>query len=313
MTPRLKGCSLGTLLLIALLVAACDSSETEANKPAEKTPSESSTPPPSAKPDDGAIRDDVACDLESLGADEATEFLTVHYVVDGELGAVCYGEEDESLHDAWEQLALITPPGQLNDLFLFAGFNHESSEEEDETYAFVNAADDEGSGFQMSINLDAYDADSNEAALTLAHEFSHVFTSTETQLDRSVESDEECPTYYNAEGCFLPDSVIYLWIQRFWGDGLIDQIDVNAEPNTQAGETRCSLDARFLGPYAASNPEEDFAEAFSAFVFQVGPVTDEVQAKFNWLAEQPGLAEFRDRAIEAELGPLDNNFEPCGE
>lgn len=68
----------------------------------------------------------------------------------------------------------------------------------------------------------------------------------------------------------------------------------------------------FLGPYSASNPEEDFAETFSAFVYRLEATTPEVQAKLDWMADQPGLVEFRDRADAAGLGPLPNRFEPCG-
>ena len=31
------------------------------------------------------------------------------------------------------------------------------------------------------------------------------------------------------------------------------------------------------------------------------------------MSEQPGLVEFRNRAVIAGNGPLENNFEPCGE
>lgn len=298
LTPILFG-----VIALVLVLAACGSETTD-----DGALDESSSEP---LPDNGSARDDVACDGESLGEDENVRFLGAHYVVDGQLGALCYGEEDDTIFTAWAQLVAITPPAQLNDLFLFAGFGEDSSSES-ETLAFVNTVDDEGSGFQMSINLDAYDADPDEAALTVAHEFSHVFTSTEDQLDRSVFSAAECDTYYNSEGCFVPGSVMAEWIDMFWGNGLIDEINPEEDPEPEDGERRCALDGQFLGPYAASNPEEDFAEAFSAYVFQVSPVSDEVQEKFDWIDEQPGLAEFRDRAEQAGLGPLDNNFESCG-
>jgi len=71
------------------------------------------------------------------------------------------------------------------------------------------------------------------------------------------------------------------------------------------------LDPSFIGSYAATNPEEDFAESFSAFVFrlEVEPGMDE---KMAWFEDQPGLVEFRDRASAADLGPLRNAFGGCG-
>ena len=37
-----------------------------------------------------------------------------------------------------------------------------------------------------------------------------------------------------------------------------------------------------------------------------------LEVKLDWMAAQPGLVEFRDRAVEGGLAPLDNNFELCG-
>lgn len=297
--------ALRALIFLALVMTACG------DETADEQTRDTSPASPMSDAGTTATRDDVDCDPEALGEDESIQFLGAHYVVDGELGAICYGEEDETIFTAWEQLAAITPPEQLSDLFLFTGFSFDSSSES-ETLAFVNTVDDEGSGFQMSINLDAYDADPTEGALTVAHEFSHVFNGTESQLDRSVFSAEDCDTYYNTEGCFLPGSIMAEWIELFWDDGLVDEIDPAADPEPEDGEQRCANDGQFLGSYAASNPEEDFAETFSAYVFRVGPVSDEVQDKLDWIDEQPGLAEFRDRAEQAGLGPLDNTFERCG-
>lgn len=86
--------------------------------------------------------------------------------------------------------------------------------------AFVSSIDDDGTLFQMSVNLDLFEDDENEAYLTMAH-------------------------------------------------------------------------------------------AFSAFVFDldVDPALDD---KVDRMAERSGLAEFRDRAIDAGLTPLENNFERCG-
>jgi len=257
-------------------------------------------------------RDDVDCSAEALGEDETSTFTTAHYVVGGALGAACFGDDDPTLTQAWEALSVITPSLQLADLGLFGSF--ESTEGGDEvTLAFVNTLDDDGTLFQMSINLESYEEDPNEALLTMAHEFSHVFTALPSQIDRSAESEDNCATYDNGEGCYLPDSLMAQWVALFWDDGLIDEIDPSEEASGSAGEDRCSINPGFLGPYAASSPEEDFAESFSAYVFQLDAGTDAVQAKLDWMNDQPGLVEFRDRAVTAGIGPLENNFEPCGE
>lgn len=303
---------IGAALLALLLlcgVAACGS---------EGVSSEDSTKTDvgdAAAVNTGQTRDDVDCTAEALGEDGEIRFIDAYYVVDGELGAVCFGDEDETMVKAWDSLATITPPDQLNDLALFAGFGTEGGDDEETkgtTMAFVNVIDDDGTAFQMSVNLDAYDEDPEEAQLTMAHEFSHVFTATQNQLDRSPEASDDCPTYFNGEGCYLPDSLMAAWIDEFWKPEDLAKVDPDKDVGIDDGADLCAADPSYLGPYAASTPEEDFAESFAAFVYQVEATTPEVQAKLDWLAQQPGLAEFRDRAVEAGKGPLKGSFEGCG-
>ena len=166
---------------------------------------------------------DVDCSDEGLGADDMISFTAAHHVVDGELGALCNGAGDERIFEAWDALATIAPRGQLGDLGVFTAFE-ESGAGDEITLAFVQPLDADGTVFQMSINLDEYEFDPDEALLTMAHEFSHVFTATPAQIDRSVEAAETCTTYDNGEGCFLEDSLIFQWVDTFWVD-YIDDFD----------------------------------------------------------------------------------------
>lgn len=255
---------------------------------------------------------EIDCSGEALGNGDEFTFTTAHFVVDGELGEVCLGETNSTLNRAWSDLAAIAPAGQLADIALFGGFTGDPDSDE-VTFAFVNTIDDEGDAFQMSINLQSYEENANEGLLTLAHEFTHVFTAIESELDRTVFDADNCETYYNGEGCYTDDSIMAEWIQLFWGGGLIDEIDPDAETSTASGEERCAANPGFFGPYAASNPEEDFAETFSAYVYQLPADNDEQQAKLDWIDGQAGLAEFRERAIAAGQGPIPNGFDFCGE
>ena len=254
-------------------------------------------------------RDDVDCNRGDLNVYPDTPFVVAHVVVDGNLGEPCFGEPDERLLDAWQILSTITPPGQLHDLAVFSGF--ESNERDQTTLAYVNPLDYEASVFQMSVNVVEAELDPNELMLTMAHEFAHVFTTDGSQIDHDV-YPKDCDTWHNLRGCYHQDSIMYAWIQEFWDDGRIELINLKQEPSNEAGEDRCLLDPSFLGPYSASHPEEDFAESFSAFVFQLDLPSRELDEKMEWFARQPGLAEFRNRAVEADLGPLRNTFARCG-
>jgi hypothetical protein len=261
----------------------------------------------------GPRRDDAAidCSEEALhGGDEEFAFTSAYVVDDGDLSALCFGTDDETVLDAWESLATITPDGQLGDLVLFGGFEPAGDLAAD-TLAFVNAVDSDASGFQMSINTDEAARDPDELLLTLAHEFTHVFTATPEQLDRTDEAIDGCGTYFNGEGCYRAESLMYDWIIAFWDPSVLATVDPNEESVDDA-DARCADDDGFFGTYAASNPEEDFAEAFSAFVFDVAPQTDGQAARLDWIAAQPGLVEFRARAETAGLTPLANNFDICG-
>ncbi len=253
-------------------------------------------------------RDDVDCSVEGLDDTGEFQFVAAHYVVDGNLGATCFGGDDPTLTQAWEILSAIVPGGQLRDLALFGGFA--GTDEGDEvTLAFVNGREDVDE-FQMSVNLDEAEALPDEFTLTMVHEFAHVFTALPTQIDRTM-MPEDCFTYDNGEGCYLPDSVMNAWAQQFWGDEL-GEFDPTAEATAAAGQERCDGDAGFFGAYAASNPEEDFAESFSAWVLRVPATTAGQQERYSFMEQRPGLVEFRQRAEAAGYGPQPNNFDECG-
>ncbi len=255
--------------------------------------------------DPTAERDDDLClpDDEAEGDETGVEFNLAYQVVDGELGAICFGSPNTVVEGAWKVLADLVPPGQLRDLAVFAGFS--TTETDGVTLAFVQRLDDEGTQFLMAVNLAETEADPAEATLTMAHEFTHVFTALPSEIDRLVDP-EDCDTFDNGEGCYRDESIINEWFETFWqrapGDPTVES----------EGEQRCDLDSGFFGSYAASTPEEDFAEAFSAYVLRVEPRTDGQQARLDWIDRQAGLREYRDRAVELGYGPQEHNFDRCG-
>lgn len=303
---------LGLLAIAVCLLTACTSTVTDVLLPDDENPARPLTDTADVpEPITSTTRADVECSAEALGEDEFFEFTSAYFVVDGQLGEVCFGEPDSTVEEAFDELAIITPQDQLADLALFAGFS-EDEDLDEITAAFVNVTDDEGTDFQMSINVTDFGSDRDEALLTVAHEFAHVFTLIPSQIDRTIFDRSDCDTYYTLDGCFFEDSIINQWVSTFWGDGLIDQIAPEDEPSNTDGQDRCDTNPGFFGAYAASNPEEDFAETFSAYVYQLEPDTVAQQAKLDWIDDQPGLAEFRQRAIDAGRGPLRNNFDVCG-
>ncbi len=282
----------GLLIALAVALAACGI-DGEADDFGTEEPTGSSN---------------TTCTAEDLGGDEDTTVVSGHLVIDGELGELCFGEANNAVIEAFEELSIITPPAQMTDLGLFAGFVWEGNEEE-VTLAFVSPVDDDHSQFLLAIEVNEFANDRDEASLTNAHEFAHVFTQTQAELDTAGDPDD-CETYWNGNGCFAEDSLMFAWVTEFWNARELETLA--AEASVDGGEQRCSLDNSFFGQYAASDPEEDFAEAFSAYVYGLEPATDGQAEKIAWISDQPGLAEFRERADAAGLTPLQNNFEICG-
>lgn len=302
---------LGVLLAaFGLAVVACTGNDDTSAPPPDN---EASVAEGDAVTDDGVVTSgaDVDCSLEALNrGDEEFVFTSAYVVEDGRLGERCFGDDDEVVFDAWAVLATIAPQAQLGDLTLFGGFEPDGGEAS-ETMAFVDVLDADGISFQMSINTVEAVADPDELLLTMAHEFTHVFTATPAQLDRSDEAFDDCGTYFNGDGCYVDDSLMLAWIDEFWAADVLAAVDPEVDSVADADE-RCFDDDGFFGPYAATNPEEDFAEAFGAFVFRLEPATPGQAERLAWIAAQPGLAEFRDRADAAGLTPLANNFDVCG-
>lgn len=300
-------------VLCACLAASCAQDSAESEQAGATT-----TDPVMAAADDepsgsdgdasDAVREGVDCSPEGLDDTGEFEFTTAHYVVDGRLAAVCLGAQDATLAEAWAILVDIVPPQQLADLALFGGFTGDATEEEP-TLAFVNAREDTDE-FQMSVNLTEAQAYPEDFTLTMVHEFAHVFTGVPTELDRTL-LPQDCTTWDNGEGCYVPGSVMDAWTSEFWADEL-ETLDPSAEASAEEGQQRCDADPGFFGAYGASHPEEDFAESFAAWVLQVPAASEAQEQRYEFLEQRPGLEEFRTRASDAGYGPQPNNFDECG-
>lgn len=250
--------------------------------------------------------DDPDCDEATIGDDGGT-LVGAFAVADGEIEGVCAGEPDERLDEAWAELLAIVPAQELGALDVFAGFD----DPESDVQAFVTPLGEVGNDrFGMSVNLSVVDQDPDSLRLTLAHEMSHVFSQTPDQLDAGVDP-ADCPTFHNGNGCFLEGSLVLDWIDRFWTDEQLASIPDPTEADEAGGERRCSLDPGFLGSYAASSPEEDFAESFSAFVFGLD-VPAEVQPRLDFFAERPEFQAYRDQVLADGRERPENIFDECG-
>jgi hypothetical protein len=249
--------------------------------------------------------EDPDCDEETIGPEEGP-IVSAFVVSDGVIEGLCAGEPDERLDVAWQELTSIVPAADLADLGVFAGYDEPDSD----VLAFATLLGTGNDRFGIVVNLPLAVDDPEQMRLTLAHEVAHVFTQTPDQLDIDVDP-ADCPTFHNGNGCFVDDALLMEWIDRFWSPEQLASIPDPTQGDEPGAEARCSTDPGFLGLYAASSPEEDLAESFSAYVFGL-EVPAAVQPRLDFFAERPEFQAYRDQALAHPEGVPTSPFDECG-
>jgi len=146
-----------------------------------------------------------------------------------------------------------------------------------------------------ALEVDIRDSDDKRnLTFTLIHEFAHLLTLGPKQVtpSQAVFNDPEnddvynkevnaCPDYFPGEGCSLPDSYINTFFSEFWSDIHAEWQAINLIEDDDAyyealDDFYLKYEDRFLTDYAATNPEEDIAEAFTFFVLSPSPNGDTI-------------------------------------
>ena len=263
----------------------------------------------------GADRDDgavvagtyvVGCDRFTIG-EEFGPLLGAHGVDGGTVAPEpCFGVAVPEVVTAWRSLASVAPPSLVEAVDLVAGYEPNDSG----TLAYAGPIDDDTEGFLIAVDVEAAADDPGELELTMAHELSHVFTQVTSQLDVAVFADE-CDTLFNGIGCFQPDAYITSWIDEFWDPTELAALPADGATDEVGGEARCAADPSFVGSYAASHPEEDFAESFAAYVFDV-PVPTSVEPRMAFFERYDEFRSMRDAIASAGRSRPAVEMDGCG-
>lgn len=270
---------------------------------------------------------EIIDELASAGFCEPSDFeeegvvTAIHFVVQGQLRPPCYvaqpdGEADDVVVDddprliaAWNELLTVTPIELVDDISLLAGYEACS---DCDTLAYVTTLDVGAEFFIIAVDVVAGAADPDELRLTMLHELSHVFTQRPGEQLIVQPQSAPCATFFNGVGCFTDESYMWAWIQEFWPPEIRDGLPADGSVGTDdEAFARCDADAGYTGSYAAVHPEEDFAETFSAYVYDV-QVDPALAAKFAFFDRYPEFVSVRDNALTAGLGDTEGNFEGCG-
>ncbi len=250
--------------------------------------------------DDDDFNDDDFDDDDSSADDDATH-NDDHYDSDGGDGSITLykvsgtsitkiqdyevsGQLKEAQNDVakhqeiWELVKKIVPENymsKIDEFVLYWGENDGSA-----GYVVENAED--LSVWKMGIAIDyAYEGGFNadgELAYTIIHEFGHILTLDNTQVDASI-SENNCQNYFTGEGCAKTNAYINQIQTRFWADIWSDYQDASDSESGMQGFYEKYSD-RFVTQYAATNPGEDIAEVFATFV------TSNSSANGNTIANQ---------------------------
>lgn len=250
---------------------------------------------------------DPDCDPDVIGEDDGP-ILSVYDVRDGILGPLCFGVESGAVVDAWDALAQLVPIEQRRLIGTFAGFD--APEDPPDVVAFAGPIDDAAEEFTVAVEIDESEADPDELQLTVMHEFAHIFSQTPDQLELGVLAPD-CDTFHNGYGCFTADSYLWTFARRFWAAEDLDAVPGPDGFRQDVADRRCLENPDIPGAYAASHPEEDFAESFAAFVFSID-LPAAVHPRLDFFHEFAELAVVRDNARAAGLAGLENNFDVCG-
>lgn len=246
------------------------------------------------------------CDRKTIGEDFGP--IAVAYAVqDGRLApAPCFGEASDVVEQAWNDLAVVTPPQLIDGVTILAGFDDAASD----TLAFAGPVSNDSDEHLIAVGITAAVDDPQELRLTMAHELAHVFTQTTDQIDVALFA-RECDTFYNGFGCFQQDAYVTAWVDQFWDPRDIAELPRDYSVDIDGGEDRCVIDPGFPGSYAASHPEEDFAESFSAYVFDVD-MPDGFLERAEFFDSYPEFIAMRQAIRRADVPVPPGNFDLCG-
>jgi hypothetical protein len=221
-------------------------------------------------------------------------------------------QEDEASHqEIWGYFITLIPASERGSL---AEYSIVTDGEENVLAAVAQTVYDPA---LWGLEVDIRDSgDKLNLTYTLVHEYAHLLTLGPDQVTPSMavfnnpdddniyfEEVSACPDYFPGEGCSRSDSYINTFFNEFWADIHEEWQDINLIEDDDAyyqalDDFYYTYEDRFVTDYAATNPEEDIAEAFTFFVLSPRPSGDTVaKEKILFFYDYPELVQLRDEII----------------
>jgi len=187
----------------------------------------------------------------------------------------------------WERFVALIPADQRG---MVVGFELLGA---DFAGAYVYPTDEDPTKWVLAVARGLGD----ELDGVLIHEFGHLLTLQAREVPPGGDADA-CSTYFTGEGCALSGSTFARFVERFWPQAMIDE--VNAIQETADWDAADSFWERhendFVTDYATTNPGEDLAETFAVFVMSERPAGDTIaDQKVLFLWDDPAMTSLRDQ------------------
>lgn len=179
-----------------------------------------------------------------------------------------------------------------------------STKSQEDSLASVAVLDDENKRFDFEIALDSFVNAKGEFYLesesyaTLAHEYMHIVTLCDKQMQSDVQSEKN--TFEVLEGITKSSSYLNMFYNKFWTKY---KDEIQKEDEEASYKRYEDHEDEFINDYAATNPVEDIAESFAYFVIGVEPKGHSIkEQKIKFFYEFSELIELR-KAFREKMDP----------
>ena len=231
-------------------------------------------------------------DENDFGDDE-TPVVTFEVVGEKLVSSEATPEQTEQANAVWTRFTELIPADERTMVSKFELMADEYGG------AHVYADENDPTRWILGVN---FGIEGEELDSILVHEFGHLLTLQAGEVPPSNE-DTSCPTYNPGEGCAMNASTIAEFVEAFWPQQMQDDLArINDTGDWDAIDQFYADNAdQFVTDYAATNPVEDLAETFTAFVLEERPTGSNIaDQKVEMLWGDPEMVALRDE-IRANL------------
>jgi len=109
-----------------------------------------------------------------------------------------------------------------------------------------------------------------------------------------------CEAYFLRHGCPTSDSYLRAYVRTFWSVADLQRADHFAIATEAAGEYFAHHQTEFVSEYAATSPEEDFAESFMHFMLGKSVTGKVAQEKITFFAQYKKFSTLREVLNQAQ-------------